>query len=227
MNTSQYNHMQTFSPDGKVKPLEYINNATGLGTTVIAMSGSDYAVIICHTPFDELSYPTQKVFKIAKNILYTFAGITNDGLEILYYLTMQATIENINKNRDIDPIKVFGSLSCQAALRTVYSYRRPFGAGGLLLHVSENSEISIVEFKPTGEIKRSKATALGNRAHSAISILDSEYDEKMSFDDMVKVGIKAIKNSNKDVKREFLEIWVVGVNKEAEKIDLSEYNVEI
>ena len=202
--SSTYDDVSQFGPDGKVKPLDYIKGSIEMGGTAVALKSSKGGVIVCN------STNKKKVFKIGENSLFCFSGITNDGLSIVDYLLLEDTWEEVYKKRSIDGRHVFDHFSVDASLRTMYNRNRMFGAAGILLTVNQiNNNIDLVEWIPTGLCNNVLGCAIGHRAQSARTILEDAEFGSMSVEELVTIGISAVKNAHNEEDEITLEIWVV------------------
>ncbi|RVD92888.1 20S proteasome subunit alpha [Tubulinosema ratisbonensis] len=211
MQYSQYETVDTFTPEGKVKALEYIKNSVELGNTTIALGNKNCGILLAYNGKKSvLTHKQPKIFKISDKALFSFAGITNDGLDIVKYLVDYSVWEEIYKGRDIHPVKVFDDLCREAIPRTIYSGNRMFGCGGILLSRYKN-EIVLTEFEPTGNVQLVHAVSVGNRSQSAKTILENYYDSLESADKntLIKVALEALKNAHPDeeLTNENVEIW--------------------
>lgn len=207
---SNYDDVSVFTPEGKVKPLDYIRSTVELGNTTVALSNGSTGVIIVHTgPVVSNAFPTQKLFKISDFAAFAFSGMTNDGLEIVKYLVDEVIWHETYKNQPVHHLQLFENLSFDAAYRTVTSNKRLYGAGGVLMIRSDG--VKLVEFEPTGIVQVVKALSIGSRSQSAKTILENHVDtfEKMNKDELIKVGLEALKNAHPDecLCRENVEIW--------------------
>lgn len=209
MSTS-YDDVSLFSPDGKVKPLEYIKGAVEMGTTAVALKSSNCAVLLAH-----LGQPgprSKKIFKISDSVLFCFSGITNDGLTLVEYLLHEDTWQDVYKKRSISAKTVFEGMSVDASLRTMYNRNRMFGAAGILLAMDK--EIDLIEWEPTGLYKNVIGVAIGHRSQSARTVLEEVDFQNMRIDELVSVGLDALKNAHPDEElgSENVEIWAVDSN---------------
>lgn len=224
---TNYDNVSLYTPDGKVKPLSYVLRSVELGTITLAITNNKLGIIIAYLgPKSKNMVPIQKIYKINKNTLFTFAGITNDGLEIVNYLHEQSLKENILKDRFIDPIYVFDNLSARAGLRTLYGADRMFGVGGLLL--TYNNGVRVVQFEPTGNVLEVKAMSIGNRSQAARTILENNIEniDQMDINEMVQFGLTALRNAHADnetITDETVEIWMLNGDNEVQKLDNSEF----
>lgn len=219
-STTNYNYVHIYTPEGKVNPISNIIKSVELGTIAIAITSKEAGIILAHSPGTATAYPQNKIFKISPKTLFTFSGITNDGLFMVDYLINKTINEHVYKNRDINE-EVFDELSYSASFRTICFSSRPLGVGGLLLVAGESVEL--LEFMPTGVVNSCYAMSIGNRSQSAKTVLEREYKDGMSMNEMVCLGIKAMKNAINDLKKEDVMIWGVGKENEAYEISADRY----
>ncbi|KAF7679720.1 putative proteasome subunit alpha type-6 [Astathelohania contejeani] len=224
---TDFNNVSVFTPEGKIIPLENIKKTVELGNTTLGLTNDRIGVLVAYLgSSSDYSYPTKKLFKINKRSIFTYAGITNDGLEIVDYLLEKGITEEVIKDRDIHFLRVFDDLCYEASFRTLVARDRLYGAGGLLL--TDYNGAKLVEFQPAGCVKEARAMAIGNRAQSARTILENEVEnlDTMGVDEMCRVGIRALKNSHPEegaLTKDNVEIWCLEAGKEYYKIDVSIY----
>ncbi|TBU02340.1 subunit of 20S proteasome [Hamiltosporidium magnivora] len=194
---TDYNYVSVFTPEGKVKPLDYIKKTVELGNVSIALKNNECGVMIGYKgQLNDISYYNKKVYKINDSSLFTFSGITNDGLEIVDYLIRKSVSEEVIRDRNISHLSVFDDLCVEASFRTMYSGTRLYGVSGLLMTQSEG--IRLIEFEPTGRIREAHAMSIGNRSQSARTILESEVNSlnELDLEGLIRVGIAALKNAH-------------------------------
>lgn len=207
---SSYDDVSVFTPEGKVKPLDYIRNTVELGNTTVALSNTRTGVIVVHTgPVVPNAFPTQKLFRISDFAAFAFSGMTNDGLEIVKYLVDEVIWHETYKNQPVHHLQLFEHLSFDAAYRTMTSNKRLYGAGGVLM--IRNNGVRLVEFEPTGIVQAVKAVSIGSRSQSAKTVLENYTGsfEDMSKEQLVEAGLEALRNAHPDetLCKENIEIW--------------------
>lgn len=198
MALSDYTYFSTFSPDGTLKPLSYLKKSYILGTTALAITSQDFGLIIAQNQ-------TKKVFKISDKSLFTFSGITNDGLHLVDYLISKHVEANVLKNRDIN-IESFDDYLYESTMRLMMNASRPFGVKGLYL--SYTDKINLYEIDSEG-VSECKAMSIGERGQSARTILEKDYKDNMTEEEIISVGVKAIKNALRDATKENIEMHAV------------------
>lgn len=221
-----------FNPEGRIKQLEFIKKTTELGNTTVALSNSNLGVLIAHVPKrTKLAEPQQKVFEINSKTLFTFSGITNDGLSIVRYLKNQSVFENVIKDRDLHYLTCFDSLCFDATLRTIYDSNRLYGVAGILL--TDYNGIKLVEFEPAGYVREVIGISIGNKSQSCRTILEDGSDiiKTAGENELIKLGIKALKNAYPDpdehaLKQEDIYVYVIEEGKGIRVVDSGMISLE-
>lgn len=214
-----YNNHLIFNPEGKIKQLEYIKKTSELGNISLALGNKKFGVLITHTPpRTKLAEKQQKAFEINDKTLFTFSGITNDGLSIVKYLKSKSVYENVIKDRELHPVAAFESLCTDAAIQTLNGGHRIYGVMGILM--TDYDGIKIVEFDPSGYAKEVKGSCVGNNCQSCITILEEEHSsiDGASEDELINLGLKALQNAfadpeENDLKGEDVTIFVMETGK--------------
>ncbi|EJW04311.1 hypothetical protein EDEG_01435 [Edhazardia aedis USNM 41457] len=263
MSYRNYDYVSLFNPEGKVEPFTNIEKTTQLGALSVALINEKTleGIILAHKITthlepqkigdDEnlleskisLEFPRKKIFKVGPKTLFSFSGITNDGLEIYNYLLNMCVNERVNKNRSIDAAKVFDDLCVEAGARLMVRNNRPFGCTTLLLNIVNNKELSLdssvdqttsssnnsinkriqlVEFGVAGKVNLCYAVSIGNRSQSARTILEKYYNDNMSLQDMINLGIRSMKNAINDLTPDVVEIYALN-DKGIHEIDPKQY----
>jgi 20S proteasome subunit alpha 6 len=220
-----YDSYLIYNPTGKIKQLDYIKRTTELGNTSIALCNKNVGIIIAHVPRrSKLAEHQNKIFKINDNSLFTFSGITNDGLQMVDYLKTASLVEDVIKDRPIHYLDVFEDLCMDAAERTMSEGSRMYGASGILM--MDYDGIKIVEFEPTGIAREVIGVSMGNRSQSCRTILENEHAQfkNASLDELLSIGMKALTNAHPDpeensLKLEDVQIYAIEAGKGIAKID--------
>lgn len=210
--TDYKNHI-IFNPEGKIKQMEFISNTTSLGNTVLALNSKKTGVFITYNERRcKLAEHQKKIFKINDYTLFSFSGITNDGLNIVDYLIDRSVHEKVIKERKIHPIHVFDDFVAETVSRTVSNNVRLFAIDGLLMTVHEG--IRLVLFESVGTVKEVRGMSIGNRCQSCRTVLETEClnFEEMSRDQLITTGIKALRNAYPEpgiLNKDNVDIWVL------------------
>lgn len=220
-----YDSYLLYNPEGKIGQLDYIRKTTELGNTSVALGNRRIGVLIAHTPpRSKFAERQQKVFEISDSTLFTFSGITNDGLEIVHGLKSNAVFESVIKDRPLHHLTCFDSLCFDATLRTLTGSNRMYGVAGILMTDFEG--IRIVEFEPTGYVREVIASSIGNKSQSCRTILEDEHLKvaDASEEELVAIGLKALKNAYPDpedapLKSEDISIYVIESGRGIKNVD--------
>jgi len=220
-----YSSYLLYDPDGKIKQIDYIQKTTELGNISIALGNKNVGVLIAHSPKrSKLAEKQQKVFEINSNALFTFSGITNDGLSIVRYLKSCSVFEDVIKDRSLHHLNSFDSLCTDAALRTLTGSNRIYGVTGIFMIDFEG--IKIVEFDPSGYVRQTIGSCIGNSSQSCKTILEDEYTKIGSADEqeLVALGLKSLRNSFLDpeenpLNNEDISIYVIETGKGIKIVD--------
>ncbi|KAG5859075.1 proteasome subunit [Encephalitozoon hellem] len=220
---ARYNMFKIFNPEGSVKQLDFIQQTTELGNTVVGLRNKNVGILIAHNEKrSKLADTQKKVFSIDKRSLFTFSGITNDGQQIVDYLIDKSVREEVIKGRPTHFLDVFEDLLRDAFERTIVDGRRLYGVSGL--YMTEYEGIRLVEFNPRGYVKEVKGMSIGCRSQSSRTVLEAycEEYEKMGVEELARVGIMALKNAHPEdgvLTNENVEIWALEVGKDVYNID--------
>ncbi|CAD26077.2 20S PROTEASOME ALPHA SUBUNIT (C2) [Encephalitozoon cuniculi GB-M1] len=220
---ARYNMFKIFNPEGCVKQLDFIRQTTELGGTAVGLKNRSVGVLIAHNERrSRLADIQKKVFSIDRKSLFTFSGITNDGLQIVDYLIDKSVREEVIKGRAIHFLDVFEDLLRDVFERTILDGRRLYGVSGL--YMTEYDGIRLVEFNPKGHVREVKGMGIGCRAQSSRTVLEAycEEYEKMGVEELVRIGIMALKNAHPEddaLTGENVEIWILEAGKAVYNID--------
>jgi 20S proteasome subunit alpha 6 len=204
-----------FNPEGRIKQLEFIKKTTELGNTTIALCNSDIGILIAHVPKrTKFAEPQHKVFEINDKTIFTFSGITNDGLSIVRYLKSQSVFENVIKDRDLHHLTCFESLCFDASVRTFFGSDRLYGVAGVLM--TDFDGIKLVEFEPAGYVREVIGVSIGNKSQSCRTILENESEliKNGNENELIGIGLKALRNAYPDpdeqaLKQEDICIYII------------------
>jgi proteasome alpha subunit len=184
-----------FSPDGRLLQVEYAKEAVKQGSTAIGLVCKDGAVLIADKRIaDKLIVPesVEKVFQVDKHIGATATGYVMDGRILIERARLISQQHQITYSVQIETLTLVKEISDIYQSYTQYGGARPFGVSILFIGVDDDKPV-LYATEPTGMFFEYKATALGEGADAVKEILHKEYNESMSMDDGIKLGIKALK----------------------------------
>ena len=224
---ARYNMFKIFNPEGCVKQLDFIQQTTELGSTVVGLRNGAAGILIAHNERrSKLADVQRKVFPVDRRSLVTFSGITNDGLQIVDYLIDKSVKEEVIKGRKTHFLEVFEDLLKDTFERTVVDGRRLYGVSGL--YMTEYDGIRLVEFNPKGYAREVRGMSIGSRSQSARTVLEAYCSgyEGMSVEELAKTGIMALRNAHPEdgvLTQENVEIWVLEAGKAVYNIDAGQF----
>ncbi|MEM5872232.1 MAG: archaeal proteasome endopeptidase complex subunit alpha [Candidatus Aenigmatarchaeota archaeon] len=201
-----------FSPDGRLLQVEYARQAVKRGTTSIGLV-ADKAVILGATKTSaplSVSDTYRKIFIIDDHIGIVGSGILADARYLVEIARIKAQINKITYGEPISVYTLSKYLANHTHMATQYAGLRPFGIGLLIGGV--DTEPNLFETDPSGTLLQWKAQAIGRGADKAKKVLKAGYKEKMSVKDGLKLLVKALKEGEKGVKKEEIELAVITEN---------------
>ncbi|MEM1649962.1 MAG: archaeal proteasome endopeptidase complex subunit alpha, partial [Sulfolobales archaeon] len=184
-----------FSPDGKLYQVEYAAVAVRQGWTIIGIQGRDSAVIISekrkHAPLIDLS-DLEKIFIIDTHVGATFAGLGADGRVLIDYARITAIRHRFIYDEPMDIESLVRSIGDLKQIFTQQAGVRPFGVSLIFAGVDSRG-VHVYKTEPNGLYFRYFATAAGSGEQSVIEYLEKNYKENMSLEEVVVLGLKALR----------------------------------
>ncbi|CAB4253045.1 similar to Saccharomyces cerevisiae YMR314W PRE5 Alpha 6 subunit of the 20S proteasome [Maudiozyma barnettii] len=205
----------TFSPTGRLFQVEYALEAIKQGSVTVGLRSKNHAVLVAlKRNADELSSYQKKIIKCDSHMGLSLAGLAPDARVLSNYLRQQCNYSQLVYNRKLSVEKA-GHLLSDKAQRNTQSYGgRPYGVG-LLIVGYDNSGAHLLEFQPSGNTLELYGAAIGARSQGSKTYLErvlDEFIEVETADELIKVGIEALRQSLKDetLTVDNLSIAVVG-----------------
>lgn len=213
VSTQAYDRAITvFSPDGRLFQVEYAREAVKKGTTAIGLVyKSGVMLAIAKDIKSKLlrGESIEKIFKIDDHIGAATSGLVADARRLIDYARETAQEERFIYNSPID-VELLTRRICD--LKQVYTQwggARPFGAA-LLLTGIDDTGMRLFETDPSGAMQEWSAVAIGAKKQEADKILEKEYQENISFDDVVRLAIRVLSQvSDKPIGKESIDISYV------------------
>jgi len=213
-----------FSPEGRLYQVEYALEAVRRGTLVIALKSNAGATIVTRKKFTKLmdSSTIQKIFIMDEHIGCAIAGLHADSRILVDYARVQCQVHRLTYN---EPVRLQTITRKLADIKQQYSQHggvRPFGSSLLIVGIDPDGSPRITTTSPSGTYWSWRATAMGQNSESAKDELNKSLDDNMSIDQLVKLGIKILKEStDEEFENDSLSIAVA--NKEDRKFNVLEY----
>jgi proteasome alpha subunit len=187
-----------FSPDGRLFQVEYAREAVKRGTTTVGLKCKDGVVLIVDKRIaSRLIEPQsiEKIFQIDDHIGCATSGLVADARVLIDRARLDAQINDITYNEKI-PVKTLVKRICDfKQTYTQYGGVRPFGTALLIAGVDDTGA-RLFSTDPSGALMEYKASSEGAGRSGAMAYFESNYDEGLSFEDAIVLGIKALNKGN-------------------------------
>ncbi len=164
---------------------------------------------------EELSSYQKKVIGIDEHFGLALAGLASDARVLSNFMKRQALASKMTYGRPIPLERIVSQIGDRAQTSTQVYSKRPYGVGLLIAGVDETGP-HLFEFQPSGMTQEMIACAIGARSQMARTYLErhlSEF-ENASRDDLIKHGLRALKESlsqDKELTVENASLGVTGV----------------
>ena len=183
-----------FSPDGRLFQVEYAREAVKRGTTTVGIKFKNgIALIVDKRITSRLIEPNsiEKIFKIDEHIGCATSGLVADARALVERARLEAQINRLTYEQPIQ-IKALVKKICDfKQTYTQYGGVRPFGTA-LLIGGVDDSGAHLFATDPSGAMMEYKATAEGEGRDAAIEYFEKNYEEGLSRDDAIILGLKAL-----------------------------------
>ena len=184
-----------FSPDGRLLQVEYAKKAVRQGTTSLGIVCKDGVILLADKRVIEtLIIPDsiEKVFQIDDHIGASATGFLMDGRVLIERAQLLAQQNKVTYDSAIDTLSLVKEIANMKQAFTQYGGARPFGVSILFAGVDdEGAQLYVTDV--TGIYFRYKATALGEAETQLKEILEQEYNEDLTIEQGIKLGINAMR----------------------------------
>lgn len=199
-----------FSPEGRMYQVEYARKAVeNLSTTAVGIVFDSGAILAAVKQTAKLMVTTksEKILKIDNHIGIAACGIISDARVLIDYARIRAQINRLTFNEPIETYVLVKDVADRKQRFTQMGGIRPYGVGFLI--VGYDSKPCLFETDPSGTIKEWKAKAIGRGHKEAQKFLETNYKEKISYEEALKLAIQSLIKGNEKPMLENLEIGVV------------------
>jgi len=212
MFRNQYDSdITTWSPQGRLHQVEYAMEAVKQGMPVVALKSNSHVVLLAlKRSSSELASFQKKIFKVDEHLGIAIAGLTADARVLCTYMQNEALNHKFVFNSPINVGRLVRQIADKSQVHTQKYGRRPYGLGMLVVGC-DTTGTHLFETCPSGNYFEYKAMAIGARSQSAKTYLEKTFEsyENASLDDLIKHGLKALKET----------IGSQSSNKEGEKVE--------
>lgn len=183
-----------FSPDGRLLQVEYAKKTVKQGSTAIGMVAKDGIVFITDKRIvNKLIVPesVEKIFQIDEHVGATSAGIISDARILIERSQVKAQQYFVSYDSPIDVLDIVKDISNLKQYTTQSGGLRPFGVSLIIAGVDTKGPALYIT-DPTGIYFQYKAIAIGEGDKEADEMLQKEYNENLSIQDCIKLGVSIL-----------------------------------
>jgi proteasome endopeptidase complex, archaeal, alpha subunit len=230
MAPQMYDRASTvFSPDGRLYQVEYAREAVKRGTTAVGIKVNEGVVLLVDKRVTSRlieANSIEKIFQIDDHIGAATSGLVADARALVDRARVESQVNRVSYDEPIG-VEVLSKKICDHKQTfTQYGGTRPYGTSLLIAGVEDQTP-RLFETDPSGALLEYKATAIGAGRVPVIEVFEAEYDENMSLDDAIFLGIEALyKAADGKFKPETLEVGIIPVSdKDFRKLTTDEVQV--
>src|SRR3989344_5354967 len=184
-----------FSPDGRLLQVEYAKKAVRQGTTSLGIVCKDGVLLLADKRILEklmIGQSIEKVFQVDDHIGASATGFLMDGRVLIERAQVIAQQNKVTYDTPIDLLSLVKDVANLKQAYTQFGGGRPFGVSILFAGVDDD-EAKLYVTDVTGMYFQYKATAVGESEVQVKEILEKEYNENITMEDAMKLGISALK----------------------------------
>src|SRR3989344_337376 len=181
-----------FSPDGRLLQVEYAKKTVKQGSTAVGLVCSDGVLLVADKRIvNKLIIPesVQKVFEIDHHIAAAASGILSDARVLVERSQVKAQQHRVQYDTEIDTISIVKDISSLKQLTTQSGGLRPFGVSMLIAGI-DGAGPALYMTDPTAIYFSYRAAVIGEADTEVEQILQTEYNEKITINDGLKMVLK-------------------------------------
>lgn len=165
------------------------------GTTTVALVGKDGVVLAADKRASMgiavAHKNARKVFQISNSVGATGAGSVGDIQNFVNLLKVESNLYRIKSNQDLS-VKSLATLASRVLFGyRIYPYLAMFIIGGY------DTKPTAFSLDPFGGMNEDKFIATGSGMQIAHGVLEDQYKEEMSTDELKKLAVRCIKAATK------------------------------
>ncbi|MHA2105259.1 MAG: archaeal proteasome endopeptidase complex subunit alpha [Candidatus Hodarchaeales archaeon] len=212
-----YDRGHIYSPDGRLYQVEYANEAVRRGSSCLGLIGSDGVALITQKKSEQehLKLATQegkeKIFALEDHIILTGSGLLGDLQWLVSYARIQTQNLKLTYGEPAGIQLLVKKIASLLLYHTQISGFRPFGVSLLITGINLNKKI-LFKIEPSGSYFSYNGVAIGERTKELTEYLEQHYNTEQLLSDQIKMGLKAFKEQNPELKSSQIEI--VKINQE-------------
>jgi len=199
MRPNEYDAAITiFSPEGRLYQVEYALELVKRGAPIVGVISPEGVVLAANeTPESSLEDPNyfRKIFQFDDHIGVAIAGLSSDARVLIDQGRVYCQSNRLLYDEPADVESLAGTLSDLIQSYTQYGGIRPFGVSMIIAGIDTKGG-KLLTTDPSGSYRGYKARALGKNADQANKLLDERYEEGLTIDESVRLGIEAVKTAS-------------------------------
>ncbi len=211
-----------FSPEGRLYQVEYALEAVKRGALCVGLKSNAGAAIITRKKFSKLmdKETVQKIFKMDDHIGVAISGLHADSRVLVDYARVQAQVHRLTYNEPVRIPTLTRKLADIVQAYTQHGGVRPFGSSLLICGVDPDGTPRLMTTSPSGTFWAWEGHCMGENSEEAEEILKDKLHDDMSLDEIVKLGIKILKDvdEEEELDKETIQIGLIGVEDKKFKI---------
>ena len=214
-----------FSPDGRLFQVEYAREAVKKGSTTIGLKFKDgVALIVDKRSASKLLEPTstEKIHDIDDFIGCATSGLVADARVLVDEARKNSQVHRVNYGENISVEMLVKKICDLKQNYTQYGGARPFGTA-LLVAGTDDLGVHLFETDPSGALVSYKATAIGSGRPAVIEMFEKEFQDDMSCEDALVLGLKALGSAIDDKpSADSVEIGIAELGKKFRRLSTEE-----
>ncbi len=183
-----------FSPDGRLFQVEYAREAVKKGSTTVGLKFKDGVILIVDKRVSSrLVEPksVEKIYTIDKFIGCATSGLVADARILVDEARKGAQVHKVTYGENTTVEGLVKKICDMKQNYTQYGGARPFGTALLMAGVDDLG-CHLFETDPSGALVAYKAGSIGSGRPVVMDIFEKEFQDGMSFDDAMVLGLKAL-----------------------------------
>ncbi|MFX1326845.1 MAG: archaeal proteasome endopeptidase complex subunit alpha [Promethearchaeota archaeon] len=189
--------LTVFSPEGRLFQVEYALEAVRRGTLAVAVKSEQDVCLAAQIKIPSVLMDADsidKIFQIDEHIGVAISGLHADSRALINYARVQAQSFRLTYDEPVRLNMLTKTIADLKQMYTQYGGIRPWGCALFFIGI-DASGTQIYTTSPSGIYRSFKAYALGSGEASAREYLIENYKEDMTFDELINLSLRALKES--------------------------------
>ncbi|MFW9946329.1 MAG: archaeal proteasome endopeptidase complex subunit alpha [Candidatus Odinarchaeota archaeon] len=189
--------LTVFSPEGRLFQVEYALEAVRRGTLAVAVKSKEGVCLAAQIkiPSNLMDADSiDKLFQVDEHIGVAISGLHADSRMLINYARVQAQSFRLTYDEPVRLNMLVKTLADIKQQYTQFGGIRPFGCALFFIAIDAGGT-QIYTTSPSGIYRAFKSYALGSGESTAREYLTQNYKEDLTFDEVVKLTLNALKES--------------------------------